>query len=149
MNENSPTIDTTTFKTPLQVLANSTIDADELRAALVACNKNIFEDWCQNFFVNNATAHAAEKTVHDSMTRAGLPSSTERVRELDAWGEQVKASLPLAAATGISAQLDYSQPIVLCYFCLWLQRHDATDQAHGVIDWKEVLALDLWCLAMS
>jgi hypothetical protein len=173
MNENSMTIETkpndatttmpsatapgespcpkmgTSYKTPAQVLTASTIDAEELRQALLYCDRNKFEEWVVDLWLNNSSAYAAEKTVHESLCRAGLPTAPERIRQLEVWGEQVRASLPLAAAGGDSAHLDYSNPLVLCYFCLWLQHGHTFSKRSGRVDWKAVLAPDLWCLAMS
>ena len=136
-------------KTPAQALASCLIDAEELREGLECCNRASFEEWAMDFQLNNSCNYASARTVHDSLSRLGVVDEN-KARRLEMWGAQVIVALPLSAANVTNPSLDYTSAVVLRHFCLWLKEENRSGARAGrdtsVIEWKQVLAPDLWCL---
>ena len=109
-----------------------------------------FEGWAFDFWINSTSAYERarrELRTLESLGASDLAATRERLR---VWGAQVHTAQVLAGAHRDEPELDYTDPVVLKYFALWLWATNAgtldfADElptTGGPILWRDVLASD-------
>jgi hypothetical protein len=89
-------------------------------------SKFSFEEWASNHWANMVPHYERARLKLRALERLGVASEAleaERAH-LAAWGAQVVEATPLAASHPEEPSLDYSEPVTLKYFCVWLWLND-------------------------